>query len=70
MNSCSCPDSRTEVIHGDFFSVFDSDGFFWVVSNQFSTVYSGPFTLADARQIMINCNEFANSINERTFFDE
>lgn len=70
MNFCFCPDSCREVLHGDTFSVFDSEGFFWVVSNEFPTVFSGPFTLGDACETMIYCNELANSTNERTFSDE
>lgn len=56
------PDDCVEVLHGDFFSVFcDQSRNYWAVSNDFSSVFQGPFSFELARKIMISANEFYNA---------
>ena len=64
-----CSFSRTssvEVLHGDFFSVFcDSSQSYWVVSNDFYSVFNGPYSLHLAYKIMVSSNEYFNSLNSK-----
>ena len=56
--------SCSEVFHGDFFSVFcDKSRFYWVASNDFPSVFNGPFSLELAHKIMLSSNEYFNSLN-------
>lgn len=53
--------SSSEVLHGDYFSVFvDGSDFYWVVSNDHPTVFKGPLDLGTALKLSISSNELYN----------
>lgn len=61
MNSFFSIDSSSEVFHGDYFSVFvDRSDFYWVVSNDYPTVFKGPLDKGSAWKLMTLSNEFYN----------
>lgn len=59
-------DDCVEVLHGEFYSVFrDHSGYYWVVNNDFSSVFLGPFSPELSRKIMISANEYYNLIKSK-----
>ena len=53
--------SSCEVIHGDHFSVFaDGSDFYWVVSNDFPSVFKGPFDLRTAKTLFFILTNFVH----------
>ena len=61
--------SSSEVSHGDFFSLFvDGSDHYWVVSNDYSTVYAGPLDLSNALKLMNSSNEYFNILNSKGLF--
>ncbi len=61
--------SSSEVSHGDFYSVFvDDHDSYWVVSNDYLTVYAGPLDKGTALKLKISSNEFFNSLKLKGLF--
>ena len=61
--------SSSAILYGDYFSVFD-DGYasYWVVSNDFPTIFQGPFDKKTAFKIMSSSNEYFNSLKLKGLF--
>lgn len=69
MNSCFSIDSSSELIHGDYFSVFvNGKDSYWVVSNEFKSAFTGPNDLGTALKLMSYSNKFFNILKLKGLF--
>ena len=58
--------SLAEVLHGDYFSIFvDESLSYWVVSNDYPSVFKGPCKLDSAFKLMSYSNDFVNLLKSK-----
>ena len=66
MEPCFTYSSSSKVFQGDYFSVYvDGPDSYWVVSNDFPSVFKGPLDKGTALKLMNYANEFLNFLKSK-----